>query len=79
MDYQRILTIAEDKLGNEFSYIVKDIKECIASGSTGGEISSMVGKYLKDLEINNKLAYSMIKEDVQFYLLQCKKHGLLVR
>lgn len=79
MDYQRILTIAEDKLGNEFSYIVRDIKECIASGSTGGEISSMVGKYLKDLETNNKLAYSIIEKDIQFYLLQCKKHGLYVR
>lgn len=78
MDYQHILALAEDKFKNEFSYIIEDIKISIASGSTGGEISARVGKYLKDLEINNKPAYNIIARDIEFYLLSCRKHGLSI-
>jgi hypothetical protein len=35
MDYQQILTIAENRLKEEFSYIIKDLKELISSCSTG--------------------------------------------
>ncbi|HQH17913.1 MAG TPA: hypothetical protein PKZ43_00025 [Bacteroidales bacterium] len=79
MDYQKILRIAEKKIGLEFNYIVMDIKECIACGSSGGEISMMIGKYLNDLKINNFQAYSILKEDIEMYLLECKKHGLLIQ
>jgi len=76
MDYQHILAIAENKLKGKFDYIIKDIKNQISSGSTGGEISSMVGKYLKDLKINNLTAYSLFENDIQFYISECKRHGL---
>jgi len=76
MNYQNILKIAEKKIGSEYEYIITDIKECIASGSTGGEISCMVGKYLKDLKIKKNQAYSILEKDIEIYLLECKKHGL---
>ncbi len=78
MDYQRILTTAEATLKNEYEYIVRDIKECISSGSTGGEISSIVGKYLKDLRSKNPHAYYLLEKDIQVYLAECKKQGLQI-
>lgn len=79
MDYQGILKIVEKKMKLDFDYIIRDIKDCISMGSTGGEISSIVGKYLKDLEINNYQAYSILKEDIEKYLLECKKQGLYIQ
>jgi len=78
MDYLGILKIAEKKLGLEFNYIINDIEVCIASGSTGGEISGLVGKYLKDLELKNKQAYNILKKDIEQYILECKKQGLFI-
>ncbi len=79
MDYRNILSVAEDKLGNIYPDVVFDMQELISSGSTGGEISSMVGKYLKDLEIKNREAYSIMEKDIQLYLFHCKKQGLYVQ
>jgi len=76
MDYQSILKIAEIKLNGEFDYIIRDIKKSISAGSTGGEIISMVGKYLKDLKINNPQAYTLLEKDIQLYLRECKRQGL---
>jgi hypothetical protein len=76
MSYQNILIVAEEKLKGEFNSVIIDIKECISSGSTGGEITSMVGKYLKDLETNNKPAYSVMENEIHKYLRYCKKIGL---
>lgn len=75
MDYRIVLTIVEEKLGNSFPYIADDIKDLIASGSTGGEIMSMIGKYLKDLQEKNETAYDLIKEDILKYLEHCRKNG----
>jgi len=76
MDYQHILNKAKDKYSGDFDYIIQEIENCIASGSTGGEISSMVGKYLKDLKIKNNVAYLLLEKDIQSYLNECKKQGL---
>lgn len=76
MNYQHILMIIENKLEGKFGYIIEDIRKRIASGSTGGEISSMVGKYLKELKFSNPIAYSLLEGDIQLYIHECKKHGL---
>ena len=70
MDYTEILAIAENNLvpGNED--IVNEIKLRIRSGSTGGEIGSLVGSYLKSLRDQNHSAYLIIKTDIDFYLSQ---------
>lgn len=78
MDYQNVLKIVEYKLGEDYNNIINDLNEFISIGSTGGEISSMVGKYLKDLRITNNSAYSILKEDIDRYLLECKRHGLYI-
>ena len=46
MDYQKTLDTIKNKIGDEFPSIINDIEICIMAGSTGGEITSMVGKYL---------------------------------
>ena len=79
MDYQQILAVAENRFKEEFSDIIKDLKDLISSGSTGGEISSMVGKYLKDLKAKNPNAYGLIENEIRLYLLECKKHGLIIK
>lgn len=78
MDYQKILKVAENNLQNEFPEIFENIKNCIISGSTGGEIISRVGKYLKDLQFINVDAYNLIKEDIVNYLLVCKQNGIII-
>jgi hypothetical protein len=78
MDYEKILKISIKKLQNEYPEIIDGIKNCIAMGSTGGEIMFMVGKYLKDLKCVNNQAYSVIKEDIENYLNECKKNGLII-
>lgn len=78
MDYNTLLQIAESKLGIEFNHIIKDIKYHISAGCTGGEISMMVGKYLKDLQYNDINAYSILKDDINMYLLYLRKQGLII-
>ncbi|MDB5124369.1 MAG: hypothetical protein JWP94_2498 [Mucilaginibacter sp.] len=46
MDYTEILTIAQNKLGTKYEYVINEIKAKIGSGSTGGEIGALVGGYL---------------------------------
>ena len=76
MDYQKVLNTVESKLSGKFDNIINDIKERISSGSTGGEIASMVGKYLKDLKFAHPDAYFLLREDIELYILECKKQGL---
>lgn len=76
MDYQKILQIVKNKVNSD--YIIKDIQDCISRGSTGGEISFMVGKYLKDLEFKDNKVYSVLKEDISKYLIECENQGLIV-
>lgn len=79
MDYNDMLKIAVGKLGPENSRIIDDLNECIRAGCTGGEIDSMVGKYVKDLYIHNIDAYTVMKEDITKYLLELAKRGLIIR
>lgn len=76
MNYQGFLEIAGNKFNGEFNDVLNDIRKCISSGSTGGEISSAVGKYLKDLKLTNPIAYSLLESDIRSYIYECKKHGL---
>jgi hypothetical protein len=57
MDYNKIVSNAEDKLINSHPEVIKDLKDIIASGSTGGEIIGMTEGYFKSLEYSNKDAY----------------------
>jgi hypothetical protein len=68
MDYTEILAIAQNKLDTKYEYVINDIKDKIRSGSTGGEIGSLVGGYLKTLKDQNHPAYLFIKNEVDTYL-----------
>jgi hypothetical protein len=70
MDYTEILAIAENHLVPDNKDIVNEIKLRIRSGSTGGEIGSLVGGYLKNLRDQNHVAYLMIKTEIDLYLSQ---------
>jgi hypothetical protein len=78
MTYQQILEIAEVRLQNKFPYVVTDLRDQIASGSTGGEIMGLVGKYLKNLKKNNSEAYSILENEIVEYLSECKRYGIVV-
>ena len=71
--------IVEKKIGKEFPSVVNDIDLCILSGSTGGEITFNIGKYLINLETNNKEAYNILFNDITEYIDGCKKEGLNLR
>jgi len=70
MDYTEILVIAENNLVPDNEDIVDEIKLRIRSGSTGGEIGSLVGSYLKSLKDQNDGAYLIIKTEIDLYLSQ---------
>ena len=70
MDYTKILELAESKLGPELGYVVNEIKSKISSGSTGGEIGSLVGGYLKTLRELQHPAYLILKSEIDNYLSQ---------
>ncbi len=70
MDYSEILELAEQKLPSEFSYIGNEIKLRISIGSTGGEIGSLVGGYLKVLRDQQHPAYLALQRDIDIYLSQ---------
>lgn len=72
MDYAEILAIAESELHTHYDYVIDEIKLKIGSGSTGGEIGSLVGGYLKSLRDQNHPAYLLIKNDVDSYLTSFK-------
>jgi hypothetical protein len=78
MDYEKILKISKEKLKDKYPEIIEEIKNCIISGSTGGEIIFRVGKYIKDLECMNNGAYSIIRKDIEDYLNECKKNGIII-
>lgn len=72
MDYREILSIVEQKLYPEHSMIIEELKICILSGSTGGEIHANVARYLHDLQFHNRIAYSILKNEIDKYLLELK-------
>ncbi|MCR5861193.1 hypothetical protein LRS05_03110 [Flavobacterium sp. J372] len=79
MDYQKILHVSEDRLRSKFPEIVDGIKDCIISGSTGGEIIFNVGGYLSDLKFNNPEAYVTIEKEISSYLKMCKENGIFFK
>jgi hypothetical protein len=78
MDYQQILHAAEKKLKGKYDDVIAGIEECISLGSTGGEISSLVGKFVKDLRYTNPSAYSILENEIADYLNECKRAGIFI-
>jgi hypothetical protein len=76
MNYICILEIAKKRLINENMYIVDDINQCILSGSTGGEITSIVGSYLLNLKAKNFKAYQLMEDEINKFLRESKNNGL---
>ncbi len=76
--YQYILPILESKLYGRFDDVIAEVKSIASAGCTGIEIAMMVGKYLKDLEITNPKAYEVLKDDIIFYLSECRRQGLYI-
>ena len=76
MNYICILEIAKKRLINENMYIVDDINQCILSGSTGGEITSIVGSYLLNLKAKNFKAYQLMEDEINKFLIESKNNGL---
>ncbi len=72
MTYTEILALAQTKLRVEYNYVIDEIKLKIRSGSTGGEIGSLVGGYLKSLKDENHPAYTILKSEIDLYLSQFK-------
>lgn len=70
MDYTQILVFAESKLATGYAYVISEIELKIESGSTGGEIGSLVGGYLKSLRDENHPAYLILKSEIDLYLSQ---------
>jgi hypothetical protein len=70
MNYTEILAIAESRLVPEYDYVVSEIKLRISSGSTGGEIGSLVGGYLKELKDQRHPAYLILEPEIDLYLSQ---------
>lgn len=79
MNYQNILITATNKIGTEFPDVINDIEYRISAGSTGGEIIGMVGKYLKDLEMTNPAAYSILIKEIEEYISDCKRIGRIIK
>lgn len=73
-----MLIVAEENFRFKHPEVIADIKDCISSGATGGEIISRVGKYLKDLEFSNKNAYLIIEDSIKNYLEICKNNGIII-
>jgi hypothetical protein len=58
---------------------IADIDNCIASGSTGGEITSMVGSYLINLKVNDKNIAELIGQEIDEYNDECKRIGIFLK
>lgn len=77
MNYSAILDAAKTKL-KENSDFIQQLESCIASGSTGGEIASIVGAFLKKYKDNNDPIYYSLKKEIDNYLHDCRTNGLYI-
>ena len=78
MNYPELKEIIKNKLSIDYEEVVLEIEECISRGSTGGEITAMVGYYLKNLSKKNSSAYELIKYEIDLYLKNCEDMGLII-
>jgi hypothetical protein len=67
MNYQHIIEIAKQKLSKDYQHILDEIDELVTIGSTGGEITSMLGRFLIELEAKDINAYNLIKVEIEKY------------
>jgi hypothetical protein len=78
MNYQKLINEIESKL-TDYPEVLDEIKSRVARGCTGGEITSIVGHYLKHLHITNKDASIIIKkEEIVSYLKESERIGLFI-
>jgi hypothetical protein len=80
MDFNELTENIKQKLiDNGYSKYSIDIDECISEGSTGTEITFLVGKYLVDLKVNDKIVYDLIETEVTNYIKFAKNIGLEIK
>lgn len=78
MNYSEIVQIFEKEPSAQNA--ADDLKKIIRSGATGGEISSMVGFYLKNtLRLSNAIIYQLFQKEIDEYLNQCKNNGVFIK
>ncbi|MBI5372667.1 MAG: hypothetical protein HZA79_11660 [Sphingobacteriales bacterium] len=58
--------------------VINEIDLRIESGSTGSEITAMVGKYLVDLKQLNSALYKSLENEILYYLQYCKEYGIII-
>ena len=79
MDYE-LLKIIQKKLNeNGYSKISEDLSKIVRSGSTGGEITSMVGKYLYDLKNRNHKLNDLIGSEIDSFINYSYDQGLRIK
>lgn len=70
--------IKEKAKANDQSEVIDEIDSLIKSGSTGSEITAMIGKYLYDIQYTNPNLYKILENEICNYLEYCYKNGLLI-
>lgn len=73
MDYLKILQKAESKDASAAFILI--LKDCIESGSTGGEIISCIGSHLNDNKKGLTRDYCLLKNEINQYLHDCVVNG----
>lgn len=62
------MSIVKSKLHNAgFDDVIAELERQALGGATGGEVSGITGKFLRDLESLNPPAYQIIKDEVILY------------
>ena len=79
MSYNQIIAnIFQKAKQNGFLNLEQEINQIIEKGTTGSEITAMVGQYLLNIQTSNPELFLLIQDDVQLYIEQCKKQGLII-
>lgn len=76
MDYELTDKIKRQLSTNGFATISDEIDRLIASGSTGGEITGLVGSYLNRLLRENEEVKKCIEDEVKEFNLHAKSIGI---
>ena len=79
MDFNTIIEEIKKKwTSSNNQNLIVELDNVISSGSTGMEITFMVGSFLVKLKGDNPSAYKIIISDIQDYLKLCKENGIKI-